>query len=75
MAFALAYELRTLTPNGDAFLTTTVILVLITVLFMGGMTNKTLQWCHIKCGDQTTERESDYVKNKIGNWFWHIDNT
>ena len=59
MAFALAYELKSLTPNGEVFLTTTVILVLVTVLVMGGATSTTLKCLNVKCGDITTEQESD----------------
>jgi len=75
MAFALAYELREVAKHGDVIMTTTLLIVLLTVLVLGGATNKTLSLLKIKMGDLSTEEESELSKHKTVTWFLKLDMT
>merc|ERR1712137_599053 len=69
MAFALAMDLRNRTDNGPIFLTTTLIIVLCTVILLGGFTTKMLELLHISMGDNLTESETPYVES----WWQRFD--
>lgn len=60
VAFALAMDLRTMTPNGPEILTTTIAIVLLTIVLLGGLTTPVLKLCNIPTGvpDETVRPES-----------------
>lgn len=69
MAFALAMDLRNRTSNGPIFLTTTLIIVLITVVVLGGLTTKMLELLNITMGVSSIESESPYAES----WWQRFD--
>ena len=69
MAFALAMDFRTKTEHGSVFLTTTLIIVLCTVVLLGGCTAKALEILQIQMGDSLVESESPYVQS----WWQRFD--
>ena len=50
VAFALAMDLRSMTPNGPELLSTTIAVVLLTIVLLGGLTTPVLQLCKIPMG-------------------------
>merc|ERR1711974_446887 len=63
MAFALAVDLRNRTSNGPVLLTTTLIIVLCTVVILGGLTTKALEVLKIDMGVDTIQNHLQYEEN------------
>jgi len=71
-AMAFALTLNVPTPEQRAILTTTLILVLFTVLVLGGATTPLLEFLDIPRGS-SVERENDEKEFVSTNWFMTLD--
>lgn len=69
MAFAMAMDLRKKSDNGPLFLTTTLVIILVTVLLQGNITAPVLKLLGIQMNQEIEEAKTPYKKS----WWQKID--